>query len=64
MEQQKLHHKTPSSTPEEMSGQPGGGGLMKQAQAYGDAARAARQNCKSDEAAERELLNRRNRSGQ
>ena len=64
MEQQKTHQKTSPPSTEDMPPQPEGGGLLRQAKGYGDAARRARENCSRDEAAEKELMRRRNKSGQ
>ena len=44
--------------------EPGGSNLAAQASGYANAARRARENCQHGHAAEQELRNRRNRSGQ
>ncbi len=64
MENQRARRASASDPSEDDSALPDGGGLLNQAKGFGNAARAARENCVRGEAAERELMHRRNRSGQ
>lgn len=64
MEHQKTLPKTSPAPHEETPAPPQGSGLLQQAKKYGDAARRARENCSRDGEADRQLIQRRNKSGQ
>lgn len=60
--QQRKQH--PPTSQGDAPAAPGGAGLLQQSQGYANAARRAREKCQRGHAAEEELRNRRNRSGQ
>lgn len=66
MEMQRLRQITDMSTHPgaETSASPGGSNLAEQARKYAEVARRARDQCQQGVAAEQELQNRRNRSGE
>ncbi len=66
MERQQTRQTTqrPAETDADSAAAPGGSNLVDQARGYANTARRARENCQRGHAAERELRNRRNRSGQ